>query len=452
MPSERRGALSLAGIFGLRMLGLFMLYPVFAVYGRRLPGATPGLIGLALGIYGLTQALLQLPFGLTSDRIGRRPVITGGLVLFVIGSVVAALAHGVWGIIVGRAVQGAGAVGAATLALAADLTRPEQRTKAVGLIGAGIGLAFAIAVVVGPAVNAWIGLAGIFWLTAALGLVGLAVLWTLVPTPRSQRRHREAEAVPALLAATFADGQLRRLYASIFALHAMLAALFLGIPLVLRAGGGIGPGSEWLFYLPVLGLGFLVMLPFVIVAETRNRIKQVALGAVAVLAAAAAALAAAPDGLIDLAVILLCFFSAFTLMEALLPSLVSRLARPEAKGTALGIYSTSQFAGIFAGGALGGWIQSRFGLEGLFIFVAALGVVWWPLLAGLVPPRVFSSRTFAVSPADEGEAARLAVEIERLPGVEDAAVFADDGVAYVRIDRERFDEAALAALLGEGRA
>ncbi|HEX5419375.1 MAG TPA: MFS transporter, partial [Gammaproteobacteria bacterium] len=244
--TERRAAAALAGIFGLRMFGLFLLYPVFAPYARTLPGATPLLIGLALGVYGLTQAALQLPFGLASDRFGRKPVITLGLALFVGGSVAAALTHGIGGIIVGRAVQGAGAVGAAILALSADLTRVEQRSKAIGIIGIGIGLAFGLAMVAGPVVNGWAGLGGIFWLTAALGLAGLALLWIAVPNPAASRRHRETEAVPALLGRTLADGRLLRLYGSIFALHAMLAALFLVIPLFLLRDSALGGANEWL--------------------------------------------------------------------------------------------------------------------------------------------------------------------------------------------------------------
>ncbi|MGH8426724.1 MAG: MFS transporter [Gammaproteobacteria bacterium] len=446
--TERRAAASLAGIFGLRMFGLFLLYPVFAPYARHLAGATPLLIGLALGIYGLTQAGLQLPFGIASDRLGRKPVITLGLVLFVVGSVVAALAHGIGGIIIGRAVQGAGAVGAATLALTADLTRVEQRTKAIGIIGIGIGLAFGLAVIAGPVVNARVGLGGIFWLTAALGLAGLVVLWSTVPTPLVSRRHRETEPIPALVGRVLADRQLIRLYGSIFALHAMLAALFLVIPLLLLRVPGLDAGNEWMFYLPVLAIGLALMLPMVIYAESRRRIKPVALTAILALAATAFALGFLPAELIPLGVVLVVFFGAFTLMEALLPSLVSRLARPEAKGTALGVYSTSQFLGIFVGGLVGGWLQGRFGAVGLCVFVAAIGLLWLPLFATLAMPRALASRMLAVSVHDNSEAQRLTAALEAVPGVEEAVVFGDDGVACLRVNRALLDEAALAAAVG----
>lgn len=446
--TERRAASSLAAIFGLRMFGLFLLYPIFASSARAIPGATPVMIGLALGIYGLSQAALQLPFGLASDRLGRKPVITLGLLLFVGGSVVAALAHGIGWITVGRAVQGAGAVGAAILALAADLTRVEQRTKAIAVIGIGIGLSFGLAVIAGPVVNAWIGLSGIFWLTAALGLAGLVLLWSGVPAPAVSRRHREAEPVPALLGRVLADGQLRRLYASIFALHVMLIALFLVIPVLLSHTPGLGARNEWMFYLPVFAIGLVLMLPLVIYAESRARLKPVGLAAIFVLAATALALGYISPSPLLLGVVLAAFFAAFTLMETLLPSLVSRLARPEAKGTALGVYSTAQFFGIFVGGVLGGWLHGRFGLAGVCVFAAAAAALWLPLFATLRPPQALASRMLAVEVSDEAEAGRLALALEAVPGVEEAAVYRDDGVAYLRVDRARLDEAALAAAAG----
>lgn len=450
---ERRTAGALAGVFGLRMFGLFLLYPILAPYASRLPGATPFLVGLAIGVYGLTQALTQLPFGLASDRLGRKPLVTAGLALFVAGSIIAALSQGIGGIIVGRAVQGTGAVGAVILALAADLTRVEQRSRSMGIIGVGIGLAFGLAVVAGPTVEAWTGLAGIFWLTAALGLAGVVILWTVVPTPRAPVLHRETEAIAAVLRSVLRRAQLWRLYGSIFALHAMLAALFLVIPLRLQAALGGAGGAQWMFYLPVLVAALLLMLPLIVYAEGRGRLKPIAAGAILALAAAALAVGLAPADLIGLAIVLAVFFGAVTFMEALLPSLVSRMARPEERGTALGVYSTSQFLGIFVGGALGGALQGVFGILGLCAFVAALGLLWLPLFATLASPRRLASRMLAVAVSGDAAARRLARELEAVPGVAEAAVFADEGAASLRVDRQRLDETALrSALASAGRS
>ncbi len=447
--TERRAAGSLAGIFGLRMFGLFLLYPVFAIYARKLPGATESSIGVALGIYGLTQAMLQLPFGMLSDRWGRKPIIAGGLLLFMAGSVIAALSHGIGGIIVGRAIQGAGAVGAATLALAADLTRPEQRTKAIGMIGGGIGIAFGIAVVTGPAVNAFAGLSGIFWLTAVLGGVGLIVLRWAVPAPGRRIRHRSTEAVPAQLGRVLRDGSLQRMYLSIFVLHLMLAALFLVLPGLLGEVAGLTRSSEWLFYLPVLAVGLVLMVPAVIHAERHARLKPVSLGAILALALTPLWLRLGGEHLVALAVVLAVFFGAFTLMEALLPSLISRLAHPESKGSALGIYSTSQFLGIFVGGALGGVLLQHAGRDGVYALVLAAGLLWLVFFAGLKPPRMLSSRMVSVVVPDATAAQRLGAALERVAGVEEAVVMAEEGVAVLRVRSGQLDEAALRDVVGE---
>jgi predicted MFS family arabinose efflux permease len=451
--TERRAAGSLAGIFGLRMFGLFLLYPVFAIYARKLPGATESGIGIALGIYGLTQAMLQLPFGMLSDRWGRKPIIAGGLLLFMAGSVIAALSHGIGGIIIGRAIQGAGAVGAATLALAADLTRPEQRTKAIGMIGGGIGLAFGIAVVAGPAVNAVAGLSGIFWLTAVLGGLGLVVLRWAVPAPRRSFRHRSTEAVPAQLGRVLRDTSLQRMYISIFVLHLMLAALFLVLPGLLGEVAGLTRSSEWLFYLPVLAVGLVLMVPAVIHAERHARLKPVSIGAILALGLTPVWLRLGGEHLITLAAILAVFFGAFTLMEALLPSLISRLAHPESKGSALGIYSTSQFLGIFVGGALGGVLLQHAGRDGVYAFVFLAGLLWLGFFAGLKPPRMLSSRMVTVTVPDADAARRLGTALERVGGVEEAVVMAEEGVAVLRVRPGQLDEAGLQEVLrGAGAA
>ena len=385
--AERRAALSLAGIFSLRMLGLFMIYPVFALYARTLPDATPFTIGLALGVYGLTQALLQIPFGFLSDRWGRKPIIAAGLVLFAAGSVLAALAHSMDGIIAGRLLQGAGAVGSAILALAADLTREQHRTKAMAVIGMTIGLAFGLAVVAGPVLYRWIGVPGIFWLTAGLALAGIGVLFGLVPQPVKSPVQEDAEAVPALFRRVLAHRELLRLDFGILAQHAILTASFLSVPLVLKAAG-VEAHDQWFIYLPVLVVSVLAMVPFIIVAERRARMKPVFLGGIAALALAQLLLLLAPGRLPLVLLALLLFFTAFNLLEASLPSLISRLAPPHAKGTALGVYSSSQFFGIFLGGALGGWLQGVWGVNGVFGFCALLAALWGLVALPMRPPAV----------------------------------------------------------------
>ncbi len=264
LPTERRAALSLASIFALRMLGLFMIYPVFSVYAEHLRGVTPTTIGLALGAYGLTQALLQIPFGMLSDRVGRKPIIATGLLIFAIGSVVAALSGSIYGVILGRILQGGGAVGSTILAMTADLTREEHRTKAMALVGMTIGLSFAVALVLGPVLTTWIGVPGIFWLTSVLALGGIGVLYLSVPQPARQRLHRDTEAVPALFKRVLTDGQLLRLDFGIMALHGILTASFVALPLALRDAAGLDTQHQWYLYLPVLVVAVVAMVPFII--------------------------------------------------------------------------------------------------------------------------------------------------------------------------------------------
>jgi len=391
--SERRAALSLAGIFSLRMLGLFMIYPVFALWARRLPDATAFSIGLALGVYGLTQALFQIPLGFLSDRLGRKRIITAGLLVFAAGSVVAALSHSIDGIILGRLLQGAGAVGSAVLALAADLTREENRTKAMAVIGMTIGASFSLALVAGPILNRWIGVPGIFWLTGVLALLGIGVLYGLVPQPLVSSVHAEAEPVPALFKRVLTDRELLRLDFGIFVQHTILTASFLSVPFVLKQAG-VALHDQWFVYLPVLVVSVIFMLPLIILAE-RGRMKPVFLASVATLGVSQLLLLLSHGGLPVVIVALLVFFTAFNLLEASLPSLISRVAPAEAKGTALGIYSSSQFFGIFVGGALGGWLQGVWGLSGVFGLCAALASLWLLVALAMRPLGRVSSRAAA---------------------------------------------------------
>ena len=447
LPGERRAALSLAGIFSLRMLGMFMILPVFALYADKLEGATPAMIGLAIGAYGLTQAILQIPFGLLSDRIGRKPVIAAGLLLFVLGSVVAALSTNIYGIILGRAIQGSGAIAAAVMALAADLTREEQRTKAMAIIGMSIGFSFSVAMVAGPVLDHWVGLAGIFWLTAILACCGIAVLYLLVPQPEISRPHRDAQPIPAQFIAVLRDGQLLRLNFGILSLHMVLTATFTVLPLILRDNVGLPSQHHWYVYLPVMALSVAAMVPFIIIAERRRRLKQVFLGAILVVAGAEVGLAFWHMTLASVTALLFLFYVGFNLLEATLPSLISKMAPPDSKGTAMGFYSSSQFFGAFLGGSIGGWLQGRAGLSGVLIFCAASAGLWLLVAASMRSPRYLSSHLLQVGIMDAQRARLLAQRFTQVRGVAEAVVIGEEGIAYLKVDKHALDEQGLEAVL-----
>lgn len=441
--SELRAALSLSSVYALRMLGLFMILPVFALYATELEDVTPALTGLAIGIYGITQALLQIPAGLLSDRIGRKPVIIGGLLVFAAGSLIAATADSIHIIILGRAIQGGGAIAAAIMALTSDLTREEHRIKAMALIGMSIGLSFAVALILGPVLNEWVGVPGIFGLTAVLALAGILVVAFVVPRPAHTQIHRESEAIPAQFGRVLHHTELLRLDFGILMLHAVIVATFVVIPLVLRDEVGIAAAGHWQIYLPVLVCSVLAMLPFIILAERRGRIKPVFLGAIAMLALAQLGLYVVPVTMVSVVALLLVFFTAFNLLEAMLPSLVSRVAPADCRGTAMGFYSSSQFFGAFLGGALGGWLHGLFGLHSVFVCAAGGTLVWLLLAASMASPAKLSSVIYRTGVSGDEEVDRLTRQLSGLAGVAEVVVVAEEGVAYLKVDRQVFDESAL---------
>ncbi|MFZ5486404.1 MAG: MFS transporter [Pseudomonadota bacterium] len=382
---ERRASVSLALIFALRMLGLFLVLPVFALEARKYPGGDdPALVGLAMGMYGLTQAVFQLPLGMASDRWGRKRVIVAGLLVFAAGSLIAALAHTLTGVLAGRALQGAGAVSAAVTALLADQTRDGVRTKAMALVGGSIGLMFAIALVAAPALAARIGLAGLFGLTCALALAGVAVvLWWVPPEPA---QHAQATAAQGRLADVWTHPDLLRLNVGVFALHTVQLSMWMAVPAML-VQAGLPKAQHWEVYLPAVVLSFLAM-GGLFALERRGRLRAALLGAIGcvLLVQAALGLLAASGWhatLWLLAPLLFVFFCGFNALEATQPSLVSRMAPPQLRGAALGSYNTLQSLGLFAGGALGGALVRWAGAPGLFAATAVLSALWlaltWPL-------------------------------------------------------------------------
>ncbi len=449
--TERRAAVSLAGIFGLRMLGMFLILPVFALYASTLPGGeNHTLVGLALGIYGLTQALLMIPFGMASDRYGRKPVIIVGLIVFALGSFLAAWADTLWGVLLGRALQGAGAISAAVTALLADLTREEKRTQAMAFIGSTIGLAFAFSLATGPLFYQWIGVPGMFAMTGVLALLAIVVIRHYTPDPGKVAFHSDAEANPARLHDVLRNGELLRLNWGIFALHAAQMAMFVVVPFALLDAGGLAAERHWQVYLPVLLASFALMVPAIIIGEKRGLLKNVFVAAIALLLAAQVGLALSMHLFWGVVAALFAFFVAFNILEASLPSLVSKIAPPEAKGTAMGVYNTSQAFGLFFGGLAGGWLAQHHGFAAVFVFCAALVLLWLGLAAGMAPPPRVRTQMFHVGPLSEEDARRLATRLTVFTGVEAVTVLPDEGAVLLKVNQTGWDEEGIRHLLQGG--
>ena len=435
-PTELRAGISLAGVFGLRMLGLFLILPVFALHAPRLAGGDNlTLVGVALGAYGLSQAILQIPFGMASDRWGRKPVIYIGLVIFAAGSFLAAAAADIWTAIAGRTLQGAGAISSVVVALAADLTREQHRTKVMAMIGAMIGLAFALSLVAAPALYEVIGMGGLFALTGVLCIAAIGVVRTLVPD------------VPAVVHATPAGGgklldtELVRLNVGIFVLHMVQMAMFVVLPPLLVSAGLAAP-EHWKLYLPVVLMSFVLMIPAVLYADRRNRPKPVMVGGVALLLAVQAGLAIAAPTITLFVLLLLAFFAAFNVLEALLPSLVSRIAPAQARGMAIGVYNTTQTLGLFFGGLLGGWVANHYGAVAVFAACALVSALWLGVAAGMRPlpaaVNELSSLTFSIASGVNLDGLREALAHVR--GVREAEIVAAERIARLKVVPGQWDE------------
>ena len=446
LAAERRAISGLAGLYASRMLGLFMVLPVLALYADTLTGATPLLVGVALGIYGLTQATLQIPFGLLSDRIGRKRVIAMGLLIFAFGSVVAAMADSIGGVILGRALQGGGAVAAAIMALLADQTREQVRTAAMATIGLSLGVSFAIAMVLGPWLASWAGLSGVFWFTALLTLVGLLVLWRWVPPAPRRLRHRDVGLDRKQFKSVITRPDLWRLDLSIFALHLVLMAIFVAIPFRLL-NAGVAVEYHGLAYLGIMALSFVAMVPLVIIAEKRQRMRLMCLLAIGAIAASLASLGLSLSQGHWLFVWLFVFFTGFNLLEATLPSMLSKLAPAGAKGTAMGVYSTSQFLGAFLGGTLGGLLANTWGLNAVFIGCAVLALAWWVAMWRMPSPPPLSSEVVALHDTQPDAINLLMEHLADVVGVEDVMVVPEERLMYLKVNRKELDQAALAKLI-----
>ncbi|MCG7562107.1 MFS transporter [Pseudoalteromonas sp. McH1-42] len=435
---EKRAAISLASVFAFRMLGLFMLMPVLAIYGQSLTDVSPLWIGLAIGAYGLTQALLQIPMGWLSDKFGRKPIIVAGLIMFAIGSVIAALAESIYWVTAGRALQGMGAIASALLALASDLSRDEQRPKVMAVIGMCIGMSFAVAMLLGPMVAAAFGIAGIFWLTAALALLGIGIVLFIVPGAVNRAPKGDTVASMADIRKLVRHPQLVRLDLGVLLLHLTLTTLFVALPGQLIADGLVAQ-DHWQLYIPVLLLAFVLMAPLMIVAIRKQKEKQVFLASIALLVVSTLALIPAANSLIGIAVAMTVYFIAFNFLEATMPALVSRIAPATQKGSAMGVFSSSQFFGAFAGGVIGGYLAQHFNPQTVFAAAAAIGVIWL-FIAWRMQIPVRSKTLSFVTEVDEPEKAdALADQLVALPGVIEATVVSEENRTYLKVNDKEFD-------------
>lgn len=444
--SEKSATMSLAGIYALRMLGLFMILPVLSLFASQLEGSTPALIGLAMSIYGLPQVLLQIPFGLLSDRLGRKKIILFGLMLFFIGSVIAALSTTIYGVLIGRAFQGAGAISAVIMALVADLTQEVHRTKAMATIGISIGLSFGVGIVAGPVISGFGGVQAVFWASAFLTILAMISLVYLVPNPQHSRLHRDAEFVPQEAVKALKHPDLLRLDFGIFILHMILMALFVVVPSLMRQAG-LQAGHEWQVYLPVFVVSMAFAVPFVIIAEKKRKMKQVFMGAITVLMLAELGLSQFHGQLFAIIGFLWLFFCGFNLLEATLPSLVSKTAPADLKGTAMGAYSSCQFTGLFLGGLVGGWFNGAFGVTAVFLFCVLAALSWLLVSSGMKPPRYLSSLLISLEQLNESTINEFVSKMLALAGVEEVVVHPEEMVAYLKIDSQVLNTELLQSLV-----
>ena len=446
-PTERRASLGLSTIYGLRMLGLFIILPIFALYAEKLPGGQSHLLmGIALGAYGLTQAVLQIPAGWMSDRYGRKPVIYAGLVVFAVGSFIAASADNIYWVIAGRAIQGAGAINAAVMALTADLTREEHRTKAMAMIGMTIGVTFSVSLILSPLLHGVLGVPGIFALTGLLALLAIGIVRFMIPDPAITRFHSDTEASGSKFAEVLKNRDLLRLDFGIFSLHAILMSVFMQVPFVLQRNG-LAVSEHWKIYLPVMLVAFGLMVPPIIIAETRAKMKQVFMGAVALAMFGQLVLMLNQDSLWGVAIALLIFFTAFNVLEATLPSMISKIAPLDAKGTAMGVYSSVQFLGAFFGASVGGALMQFVGGDSVFVFAIALLMVWLAVASGMRPLAVVRTKLYHLSGIGNGEGARLQQQLMQVEGVREAMVVAAEGMVCIKVDMKGFDEITVTRLL-----
>jgi MFS family permease len=453
-PLEIRSSLSLASIYGLRMLGMFLILPIFAIYAEGLPGSPSAFqVGLALGAYGLTQALFQLPFGMLSDRYGRKNIIYIGLLLFALGSFVSGYSDDINIIILGRAIQGAGAISAAITALVADLTRDEHRTKAMAMIGATIGITFALSLMGAPVLNRLIGVPGIFMLTGFLSLSAILVVRFVVPTPLNINTSKTFKEPAPSFKSILKNKELSRLNFGIFALHAAQMAMFIVVPIALATSGGMDVNQHWKVYLPVLLSSFIFMVPIIILSEKFSKAKLVFISSIFLMLIAQLMFGILINIFWGLVASLFVYFVAFNVLEASLPSLISKIAPPSAKGTAIGVYNTCQSLGVFFGGLLGGFLADFGGSFSVFSFCAILMTLWVGFAFSMKAPPAIKTLMFMIQNKSllksPKQLALVQQQLKKIKGVRDVLILLEEGKVMLKVNKhETIHEGSIIRLLG----
>ncbi len=434
---EKRAILGVGGIFALRMIGLFMIVPVFSVYGNNYAHATPFLIGLAVGIYGLGQAIFQIPMSLAADKFPRKPIIFLGLILFALGGIIAANATDIYEVIIGRALAGSGAVSAVLMALLADVTREEMRTKAMATMGLTIASSIMLAFAFGPLLVGSLGISGLFWLTAGFAVLAMLLL-LFVPTPLRVLKHNlDNKSIGQQLAEVLKIGDLNRLHIGIFALHLTMTAIFVILPHQLNEVMGLSVRQQGLVYLPLLFIGFAVALPFIIIAEKKRKMRQVFLGAIALMTAALALLALGSQVGVGIILGLLLYFMGFNLLEATIPSWISKRAPVANKATAMGLNSSSQFFGAFVGGAMGGLLLTQSNILAWGILAVIMGASLLLIIPIADPPYLSSTTVTIPKNINIQDWSRQMLAID---GVDELVVMAKEQVAYLKLDKTQLTD------------
>ncbi len=444
--TEKRATISIAAIFSTRMLGLFMIFPVFVLFAQEeFANVTGTQIGIAMGIYGLTQALLQIPYGVLSDKYGRKPLIIGGMIVFMFGSIICAMAESIEMMIVGRAIQGMGAVAAVLMATVADLVQEKFRLRAMAVVGITIGLSFTASLALGPLLSSLFGVRGIFWITAMVALIGVLLVIYAVPEIKTQSFQREAQADSSQFAEVLKNAELLRLDIGVFILHAMLTAMFIAVPLMMRDDAGLDILHHWHIYLPVMLISFILMVPFIIMAESKGKMKQIFVGAILTISLMQFAFVFFPHGYWWISLVLLVFFTAFNLLEASLPSLVVKISPADKKGTASGVYSSSQFMGAAVGGLVGGISYQYYGIEGVFYFTGTIGLIWFVVASYMENPLPLSIASVALTKNfSQEEIDGITMKILEHEGVHEVVFKVEENRVFLKIDRTLINEVGLA--------